>query len=552
MKLNPSKNLSGRITTNICLLVLLANHALAAPPDAGQTLQQLKPALEAPKPQSFNIKAPELQELAPGGEQVKIERITLEGSEIYPQAVLLAALGEVTGKSYDLAGINGIANQLSDYYRERGYSFAKAFIPQQEISDGTLRIVIREGKYGKIRVTGEDESLNRQAAAYLGALKSGTVIDSAPLERATLILGELPGIKAEPVIQTGEAEGTADLTLDVKRNKPYAFSLGLDNYGSRYTGRNEAKANLSVNSPFMLGDQFTLSAMYTDEQMWFGTLGYSLPVLSDGLRANVGYSHNYYQLGKEFADLGAKGLSDVLSAGLSYPIIKSQRMNLSLAATLQYKWLNDTPSSVSDTTKKTSRSLPLALSFDAKDGLLGGGVNYGTLTWTMGSISLDDTLKANDVNNTAGNFQKLHIDVARIQSLPADFSFFIRGSAQTANKNLDSSEGFGIGGISGVRAYAGDAAFGNIGWLAQSELRYKVNNSLTPYAFYDAGSSTPNKDAVGPNPTRKLKGGGLGMRFNQGSFTSDLSVAWWINEDQQARDSKEKSPRIWATVGYQF
>lgn len=538
--------------STLAMLNLLTNCALATPPDAGQTLQQLKPALEAPKAQTFRIKAPELQEPAAGGEQVRIDRITLEGNALYTQAELLSALGDVTGKSYDLAGLVGVANQLSEYYRERGYSFAKAFVPQQEIGDGTLRLVIREGKYGKIQVTGEDESLKQQAAAYLTPFKPGAVIDSAPLERAALILGELPGIKAEPVIEKGEAEGTADLKLDVKRNKPYAFSLGLDNHGSRYTGRNQAKTNLSVNSPFMLGDQLNMSALYTDEQMWFGTLAYSLPLASNGLRGNVGYSHNYYQLGKEFADLGAKGVSDVLSAGVSYPFIKSQRMNLSLGATLQYKWLKDTPSSAADNTKKTSKTLPVALSFDAKDGLLGGGVNYGAVTWTMGTVSLDETLKARDVNNTSGSFHKLLIDVARIQSLPADFSFFIRGSAQTANKNLDSSEGFGIGGISGVRAYASDAAFGNIGWLAQSELRYKVNDSLSPYVYYDAGRSTANRHAVGANPSRKLQGMGLGLRFNQGGFSSDISVAWWLNEDQQARSSKENSPRVWATASYLF
>jgi len=374
-KMNPSRPHYHRPIklTTLLILIVLASHVLAAPPDAGQTLQQLKPAIEAPKPQTFNIKAPELQELTPGGEQVKIEQVALEGNEVYTQAVLLAALGDVTGKSYDLAGLNSIAIQISDYYRERGYSFAKALVPQQEISDGSLRIVIREGKYGKIRVTGADESLKQQAATYLGELQSGAVIDSTPLERITLILAELPGIKAEPVIQSGEAQGTADLTLDVKRNKPHAFSVGLDNYGSRYTGQTEAKVNWSVNSPFMLGDQFTLSAMYTDEQMWFGTLGYSLPILSDGLRSNFSYSHNYYELGKEFRILGGKGFSDVLSVGLSYPIIKSQRINLGLAATLQYKWLNDIPSAVSSTTKKTSQSIPVALSFDTKDSLLGGG-----------------------------------------------------------------------------------------------------------------------------------------------------------------------------------
>ena len=102
-------------------------------------------------------------------------------------------------------------------------------------------------------------------------------------------------------------------------------------------GANRLHLNGEINSPFTLGDQLSLKLLYTNESMWFGTLAYGAPLGGSGLRGQLGYTHTYYELGKDFSDLSASGTADVYSAGLSYPLVRSQQRNLTLGATVQRK-----------------------------------------------------------------------------------------------------------------------------------------------------------------------------------------------------------------------
>ena len=56
----------------------------------------------------------------------------------------------------------------------------------------------------------------------------------------------------------------------------------------------------------------------------------------------------------------------------------------------------------------------------ARDLLGGGGITYGTVVYTRGDLKLDAGLKASDVSSrqdTRGSFNKLNLDVARVQAL---------------------------------------------------------------------------------------------------------------------------------------
>jgi hemolysin activation/secretion protein len=52
-----------------------------------------------------------------------------------------------------------------------------------------------------------------------------------------------------------------------------------------------------------------------------------------------------------------------------------------------------------------------------------------------------------------------------------EFSLFGRLAAQWANRDLDSSKGFGPGGATGVRAFPGGEAYGDAGFVTQLEAR---------------------------------------------------------------------------------
>ncbi len=546
-----------RNTVAMALGVALCHFSPAAqaqvPPDAGQTLQQLQPPIAAPREsQPLKIQAPlDAAPIAPGGAAVILNAVKLSGNSVFSEETLRAALGDVTGKTFDLAGLRGLAQRITDVYQAGGYPFARAILPPQDLANGDLRIEVIEGRYGVVQAQGDDTGLARQATAFLDGLLPGSVIASAPLERAALLLDDLPGIQTSATMRPGTQAGTGDLIVQVARDQRVRGDIGLDNAGSRYTGKNRVRANVDINSPFLLGDQITVRALLSEEKLWLGSLGYSLPLGTSGLRGNVGYSHTSYELAKEFASLHANGTAKVASAGLSYPILRSQKANLTLIATYQSKDLHDNRDSTRTYESKSSQSMPLALQFDYRDAF--DGITYGSASWTPGKLKLDAGLTAVDDYKSNGRFHKVNLDVVRLQSLPAGFNLMAHLSWQQANKNLDSSEKLSLGGASGVRAYPSGEATGDEGGLAQLELRYDAG-AYTPYAFMDAGRITVNaKPVVAGDNRRSLSGGGLGLRYQRQAWSADVALAWRsIGGRSLSETNSDPKPRVWLNVEYRF
>lgn len=539
----------------LALAALLPAAALAQQiPNAGRILQEQATEPQPPTPSpELNLSSPVPGTVAPGGPQASVTRIDLTGNQAFSTEQLLARLGDYQGKSYDLAGMQDLANQLTRYYRDAGYPFARVYLPAQGLENGVLRLQVVEGRYGEVKAEG-DASLTARAQAYLSPLKSGDIIESASLERAALLLSDLPGVTASPIIRPGQQLGTGDLVVQVERGDRVNGSVGLDNQGNRYTGQYRANAALSINSPFMLGDQITLRAQRTSENLNYGDVGYSAPLGSSGLRGRIGYGYTGYELGKEFSDLDAHGTAKVASVGLSYPLIRSQSRNLTIGIDFLHKKLRDDYRAAEIEQNKFSNSVPIAAQFDVRDSLGGGGLTYGALSWTPGTLKLDGNLATADSlsANSAGHYSKLNLDIARLQSVSSRWSLFGRFSGQWTNDNLDSSEDFGLGGPAGVRAYPVGEGYGDRGWLAQVEVRYAAG-AVTPFAFYDAGrveiSSHPWQ--AGEN-FRRIAGAGVGARVAVGGWRGEATVAWRTDGGAPQSDSRDHKPLFWVSAQYLF
>lgn len=542
----------------LTIAAIITSPVLAqTPPDAGQLLQEQRtaPTLPTPSP-DFRIEPQTPAESAPGGAEVVVQRVELVGNSVIDEATLQAVLGEVAGASFDLAGLRGLANRITTYYASNGYPFARAFLPAQTASDGVIRIEIIEGRYGRVSIQGDDALIAR-SDGFLNALVPGEVIENRLLERTTLILNDQPGISISPVMRPGEVLGSGDLDVRVTREPGFGGEIGLNNHGNRYTGSHRLRADLQADSPFLFGDQLSLRSLYTEEGMWLGSVTYSLPLGHSGLRGSISHAHTDYELAKDFKDLDATGTADVTSVGLSYPLVRSQQQNLTLAVSYQYKAMRDKQGATdTDTdTKKNSSSVPLSVQFDRRDTLGGGGIVFGNVTWTHGRLKLDSQLKVDDdLNfNTNGSFNKLNLDVVRLQATPLNgLNVYARAATQWADGNLDASEGFSLGGANGVRAYPSGEGSGDEGWLMQLELRYSMGSS-TPYVFYDAGYTRANAkptQASGNTKTR-IAGGGVGLRYQREQWSMDAAAAWRGNNNPTA-DTKDQHPRFWLNVGYRF
>jgi hemolysin activation/secretion protein len=544
------------MTYNLKLLPLALLAAASLPVLAQQTSLQ-ENARQLPQPRTGAAPAvqpaPAAAPVQAGGQQVTLRRVVITGNTRIGSDALLAAIGPVEGKSFDFAGLAALAARVTAHYQKAGYPFARAYLPQQDLSSGELRVDVLEGRYGKVAAHGE-EALVGGAQGFLSALPHGDIIESGRLERVTLLLDDQPGVRTVPLVRPGEEVGSGDLLVEVQRDRRYKGEAGLDNYGTRSTGRARAHASVDVDSPFMLGDQVAAQALYTEEGMWFGSLAYSAPLGYRGLRGRASYTHSYYDLAGSFAALGARGTADVASVGLSYPIVRSQVRNLILSASVDHKRLHDRQDATQTDTQKSSTVIPVTLSFDVRDQLIHAGITFGALSWTRGKLGMNGDTQAIDAASarSAGSFNRFNLDLARIQSLNDRLDVYARVSAQWTGHNLDSSEKLGLGGVNGVRAYPNGEGYGDMGWVAQTEVRYAVGAAV-PYLFYDAGRVTLNKAPWNTlDNHRSLGGGGIGVRYARDTWAAGVTVAWRSHGGASQTDDSTHSPAVLANVAYRF
>jgi hemolysin activation/secretion protein len=524
-------------------------------PVPDQTLRGLSPPPSVPE-QGRPLPVPDLPlvNVSPGGARVELRSIAWSGNTAFTREQLDASLGpETFGKSYDLAGLQDIADRITALYRAAGYPFAQSFVLQQEVRNGSVAMQVVEGRYGVVSTSG-DPRLASAAQSYLRPLSTGSLIRSDALERSLLLLQDVPGIEVDPTIRPGEKPGTGDINVEVRPGPRYGGELGIDNGGDRFTGRNRARLNFYANSPLLFGDRLVVNAVLSKAQTHLGSIDYELPVAASGLRVGAGYVQTTYGLGNELGQLQATGRMDVATAKASYPVLRSQKVNVSAAAAYQYKKLHDEFGATSTSDKKRIHEIPIALRFDERDAIGLGGIAYGSLSVTPGELSLDSGALAADAATARkqGRFTKWNLDLARIQRLPGAFVLYGRASAQHANKNLDSSERFGLGGPYGVRAYPVGEGLGDNGALAQVELRFEAGPA-TPFVFYDAGEVRVNAEPWDQASTakRSIAGGGLGVRVNYGRWMVDATSAWRTRGGApQAEPSN--GPQLWFNAGYTF
>lgn len=547
----------GRRLSRPCLMAMLMvlpvvsmAQSQAELPDAGRILQDTlpEPVVPAPAPLELRVEAQDLSEIAPGGAQVQVDAVRFEGNTRFSQDQLREVLGaEVLGERYDLSGLRSLANRISVFYREAGYSFARAFVPVQDLEEGDLLFQVVEGRYGRVEFEAEGERLTARVKRYLSELMPGEVINQKALERAFAILGDVPGIAVSPAIVAGSEAGTGDVLVRIEQDAAWSGSLGLDNHGNRFSGEYRGVLRASRPMVFTFGDTLDLTALHSSESLLLGSAQYSLPLGSSGLRGQLGYSHTNYELGQG-AD--AQGDAKTTSVGVSYPLLRSPTANLSFSAEYQYKDLSDTFAEGQATRATSADVVPLTLRFDRRDSFAGGGISYGSLSLSMGETSRREDL-AGDIGQQDISFSKLNLELVRLQSLPVlpeGWNVYASVSAQRSNTTLDSSETKSLGGASGVRAYPQGEGTGSEAVIAQLELRASLP-PLSPYLFADYGYVPQRgEDEV----RRSLAGAGVGVRGSLQGITGDLSVAWKLDGEAATSDTREREPRIWFSLSYAF
>jgi len=537
------------------LLPALAGAQTAPRPDAGQTLESLRPAPALPAERASPLPREENRPAlsSPAGERIAVKAIRFSGASAIPEAELQALVADALGKSLSLVELNELARRVTSAYRARGYLLSRAYLPAQDIRDGQLEIAVLEGRIAGITTQNTSRLSPSVADVYLNKLKSDGAPTAGPdLERALLLMSDLPGVEVNSTLKPGGAVGTADLDVQL-RDRPILSGSGeLDNYGNRYTGEYRAGGQLNLNDALGRGEQFSLRVTGTGPGMQYARLAAQAPIGGSGLKAGLAYSDLHYRLGREFEPLGAHGTAKVSTAFVAYPLIRGQGNNLNLQLSFDDKRLNDKiDATLSDASKKLG-VWTLGVSGDRTDTLLGGGINVYSASLTGGRLRLDPTSEALDAgaggHRTSGNYNKLGFTALRLQRITGNWQLYGSLAGQAAGKNLDSSEKMSLGGSYAVRAYPQGEAAADEALVANLELRYAFTSlpGVQAIAFYDAGAARINRDALttDTNNRRHLAGEGLGVQWNYNNSFSLRAYLAWRDGNRPVSDT-DRNPRLW-------
>jgi hemolysin activation/secretion protein len=540
-------------------------------PNAGSLLQTQppvqKPAEGYPHPTLLPLIAQPAQTESPPSLPFLVRALRLEGNTVFDTATLQALLSPMRNQRLHLAQVYEGIEAIGVYYRAAGYPLAHAILPAQTIEDGVVLVQVVEANWGEVELNNSSPLKDAVLLRTVADLQAGSVVQLAPLERASQLLGELPGVLPQALLRAGQEAGSTDLVLNVRASSPLSANLSTNNFGSRYTGVMRSIAILQWNNPLGLGDKLGLSALGSEAGgMRYARLAYELPVAFPGWQTGGDLSSMQYALGGSASNLQAYGEAQSLNLWLGYALMRTNSSRANARLGVNANILRDHVDSTEVKTDRNVNSWSLSLSGERKDNWLGSGQNAMELLLYAGRVNFQDaTGAALDARSaeTAGEFARASFTLSRNHYFGNKASALLRMNVQWAQKNLDSSQKFAVGGPGSVRAYRVGVLSGDSGALLSADWHYVLpmsqwlqdTGTWQLACFLDAAQVQTNKNTwdQGVNEAM-LSGVGLGLNwYGPKGWSSRFSIATPVGQTpSQIAATDAHQANAWLEVNVTF
>ncbi|MFI5342521.1 MAG: ShlB/FhaC/HecB family hemolysin secretion/activation protein, partial [Candidatus Methylomirabilales bacterium] len=251
----------------LCVFSVPAKVAAQAqlPPAAQPGQQELEPERRPGAPDMTPRPPAEIEKPAPSGAppkeaegpKVLVTQFRVTGNTVIPSAKLEALVRSEEGKELSLAQLREVAARITDYYADKGFILARAYLPPQDVREGVLEIAVLEGTIGRIEVTGNERYNSATITRALTRVENAKVVNEGLLETAINDLNDYPGLNVRASLKPGESRGTTDVVLTAQERVPVNFGVDVDNYGSRFTGFWRYGVELGYGNIAGLGDKLS-------------------------------------------------------------------------------------------------------------------------------------------------------------------------------------------------------------------------------------------------------------------------------------------------------
>ncbi len=474
----------------------------------GEQLKKQEQNITTKEPKSeINLDVPEPPAIVQlDGNQFHVDKIEVQGNTLIGNSVLGPIIAAYQGKELTLNDLGQLVDKINEQYRKKGYLTSLAYIPPQDVTQGSVVIKVLEGQVGDISIAGNKYYRTGIVARYLDQ-GTGDPLNIPKLEKNLRRINRQGDFRVRATLSPNVAAGKTDIKLDVEERQPWQIGLTFDNQGRPTIGTLRWGTELINRNVSGIGDRFTAR--------WIGAAGtqtalgsYFVPINRFG--TEVGATFGFTRVNVDLPKV--KDNNSIIGEAFNYGLMVSQpldREHMFVAdAALNFRrinsFLNDSRTSQDDI-----RSLQFGLNFDKFD-------RWGR-TFARAQTSVGTTW-------FGGNrqFWKAETMMNRIVRLPKGNFLIVRSYAQYTPDALPSAEQFQLGGAYSVRGYTEGLLRGDRGYQFSVEHRWPVPglHKVNPWlgdriqgaTFFDYGRAWLDNSNVRRNTETTLASAGLGVR----------------------------------------
>ncbi|WP_390616648.1 ShlB/FhaC/HecB family hemolysin secretion/activation protein [Maricurvus nonylphenolicus] len=488
-----------------------------------------------------------------------IQQIELQGVNQLPLSEFDETLTSFVGQCLGVGQLNEVLTAVTRRYFELGYITTRAYLPQQNLQQGTLIIQVIEGLVEAI-----ESAANRQASENLAIIFPGLeqqILNLRDLEQGLEQINRLRSRRATMQLIPGSAMGQSLVEIQEQTAQPWQITSRFSNSGQDNTGESQAQLMASWDSPLGLYD-YTYLSLQTDTKddsdgkksqsvswHWDIPLGYW----------NLSLDTTYFEYlsrvqgTNQTFETSGKSQTQRLSIGrvLSRDADSKTRLNLGLTRKENENFIEDV---LIETSSRTLGIATLALKHEQY--FQRGGLLLGELTYHRGLdafSSPDDDEINSQLRHLApkAQFDKYTIDIDFNQPFSlAAFSnklqYKTRLHAQYSPDVLFGSEEISIGSAYTVRGYKESSLSSNTGAYWRNDLLASFYPAwgkdwlqrVTPFIGLDAGLVRDYSTDTDKYET--LKGWAVGLMATGKYWSIEMTYAQPIDEPDYLRNTGEE------------
>ena len=197
------------------------------------------------------------------GPRFTVERYRIMGnSALKPQdmAMILTNIDGAYGTNVSIDGVRTVVQELQKAYRDRGYFTVAVGLPQQKLTNTTVKVQVTEGWLEAINVKGNRYFSSNNVMRALPSLHTNILLNQNIFQTELNRANANQDRQIYPVVGPGPDPGSSALTLTVKDQLPIHGKIDLDNENT--PGTPKLRVNSSAVDDNLWQQEHSLGVQY--------------------------------------------------------------------------------------------------------------------------------------------------------------------------------------------------------------------------------------------------------------------------------------------------